>query len=167
MLRAPEKTDIDNIYRWENHPQRLLHGRTGLPYSRLLIADYIDNYSVTALSNGQLRFMIETDEGLTAGMADLYDIDFSGRNAKVSIFVDTPCQHRGIGTSAMAELLDFARDQLGLYQVAAIVSAENQASMKFFTKCGFNAIATLPRWTRGTSGALTDATILLYRFEDC
>ena len=162
MLRAPELSDANQIYKWENDPERLAHGRAGLPYSLQLIIDYINSYSETALSSGNVRFVIDI-EGKAGGLADLYDIDFSARKAFVAIYVDEESRGKGIGADALGELISFARGHLGLNQLVAVVGAENVPSRKLFLKAGFQDIATLPDWCRGTDGALTDASLLLLK----
>lgn len=158
MLRAPEKKDVENIYKWENDPERLLHGRTGLPYSKGMIEEYVTSYNETALGSGHLRFIIDPGNiGSANGLADLYDIDLSSRKAFVSIYVDEAHRRKEIATQTLEELISFARDQLGLNQLVAVISDENAVSIRLFEKTGFKKIAELPQWSRSITGGLINA----------
>ena len=162
-LRAPELTDVDFIYRVENHPERLLYGRTGLPYSRELITDYISNYNLTALDSGNVRFILEDTAHGTSnsiGIVDLYNIDFSTRKAFISIYIEEEYRRQGHGTTAVKQAVAFARDNLGLNQIVAVVAEFNIASNALFAHLQFKQIALLPQWSRNTAGELANARLM-------
>ena len=163
MLRAPESRDVELIYTWENDPERLLHGRTGLPYSRETIEDYVSNYNETALGSGNLRFIVVKNESKEAcGIIDLYDIDFSSRKAFTSVYIDIDNRNQGLGKQAIADIISFGRDHLGLNQIVAVISTENQVSVKLFESAGFKKAAVLPQWVRSTEGRLIPAYLYTY-----
>lgn len=160
MLRAPELSDVDDIYEWENSPDRLLHGRTGLPYSKLSIRDYIDNYNATALDSGHLRFIID-NAGVAIGLIELYDLDLSASKAFVSIFIAPAHRNKKHASEALDELTCFTRNHLGLQRLCAVVSVENIPSLKLFHNASFQEIASLPDWVRSLQGNLIDAKLLI------
>lgn len=160
MLRAPEPSDLEKMYEWENDPDRLLHGRTGLPYSKAFLSDYITTYNETALSSGHVRFIVSDHKMLPLGILDLYDIDLTSRKAFISVYIDSNYRNRGIAKSAVTEAICFARDQLGMNQLIAIVNEENQISLSLFKKVGFTHIALLPQWVRAMDGSLKSASLL-------
>lgn len=160
MLRAPEPDDLDVLYKWENDPERLLYGRTGLPYPRKLLADYIAGYNEVALNAGHIRFLVDSPDGETIGILDLYDLDLSARKAFVSIYIDAGSRGKGLASAAVDEAIEFARGHLGLYQLVVIVSSENPPSSRLFLSKGFKKIATLPHWLRNKTGELVEAEML-------
>lgn len=163
-LRAPEPSDIDFIYMCENHPDRLLHGRTGLFLSRDQLRLYIKNYHERSLASGHIRFIVDNFD-MQAGIADLYDIDNSSRRAFISVYIDEPFRRQGLGTRVLGELCEFGRDELGLFQLCATISTENAPSLALFMKCGFKEIARLPQWVRSHDGTLKDALLTVKKFS--
>lgn len=159
-LRAPEPKDVEFIYKCENDPNRLAQGRTGLPLSKLQISRYVENYHAEALASGSVRFMIECD-GETAGIVDLYDLDFSASKGFVAIYVDERHRGRGIGKEALAQLASFAVAQLSLVMLVAVVSEANDASVRLFRRAGYDAVALLPQWVRSPGGELISARLFV------
>lgn len=158
-LRAPEPEDIDFIYSVENDPERLLHGRTGLPVSRAQISEYICRYSQNALTADALRLIIE-DNHRAMGIIDLYDMDMSARKAFVAIYIVPESRGRGLGLSALNEMLETGFNQFGLNQIIAVVGRENHPSLKLFDKAGFVQICELRQWVRNSDGHLGSALLL-------
>lgn len=161
MLRAPEPSDLDCLFKWENDPERLLHGSVGLPLSRDTIQLYIAGYNDVALTTGHIRFLFDDPGGNKAGVCDLYNLDHSSRKAFVSIFVDREYRQMGLASQAIDNLIDFARCHLGLHQLVAVVAIHNKASIKLFESKGFVDIARLPEWVRTFEGKLSEA--IMYR----
>lgn len=164
ILRAPEPEDIEFIYQCENDPERLLHGRVGLPYSRESIRRYVEHYADEAILSGAVRFIVE-DLGRTCGITDLYDIDNSARRAFLSVYISPHYRRKGLGAEALVMTCDFARDHLGLTQLNAIVADDNAISIKLFKKTGFFDVAVLPQWVRKSNGDLGDALLFSKIFE--
>lgn len=162
ILRAPEISDIDFIYAVENHPHRLEHGRVGLPYSRQSISAYVENYNETALSSGHIRFIICSGETTASiGIIDIYDIDLSSSKAFVSIFIKEEFRRKGIAHKALSQAISFARNELGLFQLVAVIASSNIASVKLFSSLQFKEIAVLPKWIRAMSGNFIDAFLFI------
>lgn len=165
MLRAPELTDVDALYLWENDKNRLEQGRTGLPLSRKVIWDYVNNYNQIALSSTDVRLMFDHEEFSPAGVVDLYDIELSASRSFVSIYVAQRCRKQGLGTLALEEVEKFARDHLGLQQLCAVVSSANLPSLALFTKAGYVELTKLPQWVRDASGELVSAILFLKKLS--
>lgn len=165
ILRAPELSDVDALYLWENDPDRLMHGRVGLPYSRHSIWEYVKQYNDNALPSGHVRLMFDTDHLTPSGVVDIYDIDSSALHAYVSIYVATVVRNQGLGLEALSQAKNFALNHLGLNQLAAFISCDNSVSISLFEKAGFKKIAFLPEWVRGRSGSLTAAFLYLHKLN--
>ena len=88
-LRALEPDDLDMLYLWENDTSIWRYGNNMAPFSRKMLADYIDSYDGDIFKSLQLRFMIvSVDTDVPVGMIDLYDFDAVNRRAGVGIMVD-------------------------------------------------------------------------------
>lgn len=146
-LRAPEPSDLDALYLWENDPSIRRYGSATAPFSRAMLWDYINTYDADPFHAGQCRFMIMADDA-TVGTVDLYDIDKKNRRAFVGIMVDSSRRGEGIAAAALAELKDYCLQSLGLHQLAAVIPEPNGISRELFLTSGFSEIAVLPQWIR-------------------
>ena len=135
ILRAPEPSDVDRIYLWENNPEMWPCGAFRAPLSRHQIWEYVNNYDANPLSGGQLRLIIEAGadeegEGYTpCGIVDLYDIDPRDSRAFVGIMVAPDFRRKGIAAEALAQLEKYCRECLALRLLAAEVASDNQRSI--------------------------------------
>ncbi len=160
-LRAPEPSDVDTLYIWENDRTLWPDGRTRAPLSRHQLWQYIDSYSADPLAEGQARFLIVDDKsGESVGAVDLFDIDTVNRRAAVGIFVAP--QHRcwGIALRAVKLIAGYCRMELGLHQLWAVTAASNTASRKLFEAAGFAVAGRLRSWVRVSQASYSDAYIM-------
>ncbi len=148
-LRAVEPRDIDTLFRHENAPEQPESTLTMAPVSRLQIQKYVENYSAEPTNDGSLRMMIDlVSSGETIGSVDIYDYNPRDRRAYLSVFVEARFRKCGYATRALHLLCTYCADILGLHQLAAEVSVENQASLKLFEKTGFRTCGRLRSWLR-------------------
>ncbi len=158
-LRALEPTDLDLLFQWENDASLWAVGSTIAPFSRKQLWDYIENYDGDIFSARQLRFMIEDIAGARAvGMIDLYEFDPINCRVFVGIMIDSSCGHQGYATRALTLLADYARNRIGVRQLAAIIPDGNEYSKKLFAKCGYEPTARLKSWLK-TCNSFSDAII--------
>ena len=124
-LRAPEPSDIDIIYRWENDPALWHNSLTPPLTSRQQIWEYVHNFTGDIARDGSLRLMIQP-AGSTepAGNIDICDFNRRGNAAFVSIYVDASLRGRHIGTEALAQALTLAREALVIDTLAALKEAK-------------------------------------------
>lgn len=156
-LRAPEPSDVDALYRWENDRSGWGDGDVRAPMSRQLLWDYVQNYNPDLYAAGQLRLVIaECDGGKAVGAVDLYEVDAMNRRAGVGIVVDAGCRGLGYGGRAVELLADYARKELGLHQLWAVAGRGNTASRALFDRCGFRISGCLQSWIR-TGDSYVDA----------
>lgn len=146
-LRAPEPSDLDALYLWENDPSISRYGSAKAPYSRALLWEYINTYDSDPYYAGQLRLMIDAD-GETCGAIDLYNIDGKNMRAFVGIVLDKSKRGQGIGKRALEFLCDYCCVTLGLHQLIAVVPEPNEKSIELFESAGFAVKAVLPQWVR-------------------
>lgn len=147
VLRAPEPTDVDALYIWENDPYIRQYGSATAPYSRQLLWNYINNYDADPFHTGQQRLMIDV-EGETVGAIDLFGIDKKNKRAFVGIVVDPSHRGKGIGIAALDSLCEYCVNLLGLHQLVATVPVLNIYSIELFKQAGYEERAVLPEWIR-------------------
>lgn len=146
-LRAPEKGDLDFLFRLENDTRLWMVSACKVPYSRLQLQHYIDTNAHDLYVDRQLRLMMEqhdTEELL--GAVDLFDFSPADRRAEVGIVVEDNYRGRGYGREALTLMCDYAEHVLDLHQLYAYVLEENTAARKLFASCGFVQVAILPDW---------------------
>lgn len=149
-LRAPEPGDLDALYRLENAPEAPETTTTMVPVSRHMLAEYLDNYSAELPDNGSLRLMICTGEenGKCVGTIDFYDYSARDRRAKIAIIIEAPYRRRGYGLAALTKMLELARTNFGMHQIAAETASDNSASRALFEAAGFKTCGRLKSWIR-------------------
>jgi ribosomal-protein-alanine N-acetyltransferase len=97
---------------------------------------------------GHERFAI-VDGGAIAGTIALSNIvrgPFDSAN--VGYWVASASQGRGLATRAVAEILRFAFDELGLHRVEAGTLVDNVASQRVLERNGFTRIGLARRYLR-------------------
>ncbi len=158
-LRALEPTDLDCLYLWENNAELWQYGSAQAPMSRKQLWDYIQNYDADPFSAGQLRLMIETNNGIAVGCVDLFNVDNCNRRAEVGIMIAPNHQRCGYAGQSLELLKQYCRDRLGLHQLAATIACGNVASIATFKNAGFEQRALLPEWLRVGANSYADASL--------
>lgn len=159
-LRAPEPSDVDALFIWENDCSMWFDGRIRAPLSRHQLWQYVESYSADPLVEGQARFMIvDISSRQALGSVDLYDIDIANRRAGVGVMIAPEYRRKGYASRAIALIADYCRDALGLHQLWAIVGADNTASRNLFAAASFSVAGYLRSWIRRSSSRYGDAYI--------
>lgn len=151
-LRAVEPEDLDLMYLIENDTELWPHGQTSVPYSHYALKQFIADSTHDFFRDLQLRLVIETSEGISAGFADLQNYAPLHRRAEVGIVVVPGCQRKGLATEALCLLTQYAFSRLGIHQLYALVSEGHVASEALFHKCGYRQTAILRDWLRSPEG---------------
>ena len=147
-LRAVERDDLDTLYLLENDMSEAGSAVTNQPVSRMMLWNYIENYSADIAEDRQLRLMIEDAEGNADGAVDISDYDPFNRRGFVGISILPSCRRRGYAADALALLCDYAANTLGMHQLAAIVDVDNEPSRSLFVSAGFKSCGRLRSWLR-------------------
>lgn len=160
ILRAPEKSDLDALYRWENDSSLWHVGNAVAPYSRKQLWDYVETYDADIFTTRQLRFIVEESvSGECVGTVDLFDFDPVNRHASVGIIIDEKYRKKGYGVRALELVCDYCFQHIGMHSLTAVCERENEAAVALFKSVGFTASGCLRSWVRhGNSYA--DAIIL-------
>lgn len=149
-LRALEPEDLEFIYAIENNELVWEVSNTETPYSRFLIRQYLDNAHQDIYEAKQLRLAICLNNSQEAiGLIDLFDFDPKNNRAGVGILInDAQNRNKGIGSEALALIIDYSFEQLQLHQLYANIGTDNEISIQLFTKFGFQKIGIKKDWIK-------------------
>jgi UDP-4-amino-4,6-dideoxy-N-acetyl-beta-L-altrosamine N-acetyltransferase len=128
-LRPVEKGDIDKIFGWRNHPAVRDMMFSTAPITPQENAEF---WKKRLADSSAFSFII-TAGGKDAGILRL---DRREGSYEVDIFVDPQAQGRGIGSGALALIIDMAKAK-GIKKLTARIKSGNAASKKAFEKNGF------------------------------
>lgn len=145
-VRAMEPEDLDFLYSMENDREVWNVGNASVPYSRYVLHDYIASSTNDIYHDGQVRLILENEDGVTVGMADVVSFSAQHRRAEVSIVIHGKYRRRGYASAALALILDYSLRTLHLHQLYAVVADDNVASLSLFEKCGFKRSNLLKDW---------------------
>jgi diamine N-acetyltransferase len=154
-LRALEPHDLENLYKWENCTEIWHVSDTIAPYSRYILQEYIEKAPKDIYENRQLRLIAETVDGdaaVAVGMVDLYDFDPYHNRAALGIYVDSSYQRSGLGCDVVEVIANYAFNYLHLKMLYCYIGADNERSIQFFKKCGFEVCGVIKDWLRGVNG---------------
>ncbi|MBJ2166608.1 MAG: GNAT family N-acetyltransferase [Muribaculaceae bacterium] len=148
-LRAPEPSDIDRLYIWENDMSLWPFGSAATPLSRHMLSEYIAAYDGDIFSSGQLRFVIELcGKGGAVGTIDMTHFEPRDRHARIGVFVEPASRRACIARRAIALVMAYARDVLGMHMLMALVADDNEPSRRLFATSGFNSCGRVRSYLR-------------------
>ena len=155
-LRAPEPEDLEHLYLWENDPDTWQVSGTLVPFSRHVLRLYLENAGKDIYEQKQLRLMMEPLDPephpgrkipAPIGTIDLFDFDPYHRRAGVGILVAEKSERRkGYAREALALLMAYGFEKLGLKQLWCNIGPDNQASLELFTAAGFKVCGKKEQW---------------------
>ncbi len=148
-LRAVEPADIDFIYRLENDVDNMLTTEHFELVSRYAIEQYVLSLGQDLNASGQMRLVIEsndTPEKKTIGCIELFEADALHSRAGIGIYIVAEEQKKGYASAALGTMIEYCFGILGLHQLFCNIGEDNKASMKLFTKHGFQIIGLKKDW---------------------
>jgi diamine N-acetyltransferase len=153
VLRAPEPSDIDVLYRWENDPEIWHVSNTITPFSKHILEKFIENAHLDIYQAKQLRLMIDVKENnnleRTIGTIDLFDFDPYHNRAGVGILIgDISDRNKGYATLALKKFIDYCFGTMQLHQLYCNITKGNNDSLKLFRKYGFRITGRKVDWIR-------------------
>lgn len=135
-LRARTEADYDALYAlaaeldsWEERSPLRPAAMTRKGWEAR-VADY------DADPSGNLGFVIDVD-GEAVGTVSLFDIDGFTGTAEVGIALVRSARGQGIGTEAIAQILEFGFVRANLRRVHLEVIASNAGAIRVYEKAGF------------------------------
>jgi diamine N-acetyltransferase len=153
ILRPLEPADIDLLYQWENDTTLWEFSHSQTPFSKHILAKYINESHNDIYASRQLRLMIDNVENETVGAIDLFDFEPFHQRAGIGILIHKS-QHRQLGyaSDALLAMDEYAHETLGLKQLYANIAADNLASLKLFAKAGYIKTGEKKQWLKSFSG---------------
>jgi diamine N-acetyltransferase len=148
-LRAPEPSDLNLLYSWENNTETWISGNTLTPFSKNILAKYIETAHLDIFETSQLRLMIDLkiENSRTIGSIDLFDFDSFNRRAGVGILIAEKADRgKGYASDALEVLIIYCFELLGMHQLYCNIDANNKASLILFKKHGFEIIGLKKDW---------------------
>ncbi|NCC72367.1 MAG: N-acetyltransferase [Sphingobacteriia bacterium] len=147
LLRAPEPSDVDLLYSWENDNNIWQVSYNSAPVSRFALEQYVLNSHLDIYTTKQLRLMIDNvHDGQTIGSVDLFEFDPEHRRAGIGIYLLDNERQKGKASEALGLMIDYCFDKLSLKQVFCSIAPDNQASIALFTAKGFQHTGTKKSW---------------------
>lgn len=145
-LRAMEPEDLDALYRIENDRDVWDVGENNVPYSRYILHDYIANASADIYADKQVRMVVENEDGLLVGVADVVNFCPSHARAEVSIVICREHRKKGYARAAIRQIMEYALRTLHLHQLYAVVREDNMPSLNLFSSLSFKSKMVLEDW---------------------
>lgn len=150
-LRALEPDDLDWLFAIENNELFWEISNTTQPFSRVLLARYIENSIQDFYSAKQLRLVILFDEK-PVGLLDLFEYEPQHHRAGLGILILPEFQAKGIATTAIEIAVNYGFSILQLHQIYVNITTDNERSIALFKKMNFEIIGIKKDWiyTQGT-----------------
>ena len=150
-LRIMEPEDLEDVFQIENDSDLWEVSTNHGPYSHRVVTDFVLNSTGDIAKDGQMRFMVETDEGVV-GTLDFTDYNAVHQRAEIGVAIKREFRGSGYAREAVNLAVDYARDYLLLHQLYVLVHAKNTVSLNLFRQLGFNESGLLQQWYRSPSG---------------
>ena len=95
----------------------------------------------------QDSFPICNDEGKTVGVVELFNYSPLNDRAELGIEIEPEWQGKGLGKRSVLKMLRYAKEELALHTLYAIVEEDNLPSLSLFRNLGFEE-QTIRNWFR-------------------
>jgi len=150
-LRALEPEDLDWLFAIENNELFWEISSTIQPFSKVLLARYIENSIQDFYSAKQLRLVILYKEK-PVGLLDLFEYEPQDHRAGLGILILPEFESKGIATTAIEIGVNYGFSILQLHQIYVNITADNTRSIALFKKLNFQLVGTKKEWiyTQGT-----------------
>lgn len=153
VLRALEPEDIELLYDWENDSSLWELSNTRAPFSRHILAQYLQQTGSDIFEQNQVRLVIQDTTGKPVGAIDLFDIDLFHQRAGVGILVHKPEDRRhGFASDALIALENYALEYVGIRQLYANIAEDNNGSIDLFQKAGYKVTGIKKKWINTLHG---------------
>lgn len=148
-LRPVEPEDLELLYTIENDPELWDISNTDAPYSKYALKRYIAS-AASIYEVGSLRLIVCINEGTInnkpVGIVDLINYVPLSAKAEVAIALLKAYRGKGIGSQALDQLEQYAKQQLRMHSLHAYVPVHNKCSHALFEHNKYQLVAQLPDW---------------------
>ncbi len=147
-LRALELDDLNFIYAIENDESIWEISSTNTPYSKFLIAQYLENAHKDIYEVKQLRLLISNYNNEAMGLIDIFDFDPVNHKAGIGVLIKNEInRNKGYASEALKLLISYCFKHLNLHQLYCNVSENNLPSLNLFKNQGFKEVGLKKDWT--------------------
>jgi RimJ/RimL family protein N-acetyltransferase len=137
-LRAREMTDVERMTRWINDREVTRFMGGGYPWSSDAEEAFVRATATVPMAFGDLRFAIDTKDGVHIGSCGLHRASPENRDAELGIMIGEKAYwSKGYGSDAVATLVRFAFEEMNLNRVELHVYDFNLRGQAAYRKCGF------------------------------
>ena len=151
-LRALEPSDLDVLYNWENDTSIWKVSQTIAPFSKNILAKYLENTHQDIFTAKQLRLMIEKNN-TAIGTIELFDFDPVNLRCGIGIWiVDEENRRKGYAKESLTLIIKYAFSNLHLNQIYCNISSRNQASINLFGSLDFQLVGVKSKWNKTPEG---------------
>ncbi|MGV3540632.1 MAG: GNAT family N-acetyltransferase [Rufibacter sp.] len=153
FLRAPEPTDLEFLYLFENDTAMWPVSLSLAPFSKDVLRQYLENATLDIYAARQLRLMVclqETQQVM--GTVDLFDFEPLHRRAGVGIAVAEEFRGQGYGKEVLQVLETYAAQVLQLHQLHCSVAADKAASLTLFRQLHYAQVGVRQEWLKTPTG---------------
>ncbi|GAB2529785.1 GNAT family N-acetyltransferase [Rufibacter soli] len=152
-LRAPEPTDLDFLYLFENDTVLWPVSLSVAPFSRDALRQYLENASLDIYAARQLRLMVCLQEEATViGTIDLFDFEPLHQRAGIGIALTPNYQGKGYGQEVLQLLETYCAQVLQMHQLYCSVTQSNSSSLRLFRGAGYQEIGIRKEWLKTPGG---------------
>jgi RimJ/RimL family protein N-acetyltransferase len=138
-LRPPAEQDIDRFVRWFNDPVVIQNLTPSLPVTEIGERGWLRSLCTTRAKT-DIVLVIETKRprAFPIGNVGIHKLDHRNANAEVSVVIGEK-RHwgKGLGTEAMALMIDYGFCELNLHRIYTGAFAFNRRSIVMLRKLGF------------------------------
>lgn len=135
-IRALRESDTSLLYQWINDPEVIQFTNTFRPISEMEQKEWFSN--IAYFKNNYIFGIEHIKDKKLIGTCGLYDFDTISHKAELRMKIgNRSYRGKGIGTEALAKLLNFGFDDLNLHKIWLRVLTDNQAAVKLYENAGF------------------------------
>ena len=140
-LRPSRESDIESIYQACQDP--LISHFTTVPANYTLehAQSFVRQLDPEGLqSKREIRFIIESNQGATPGLAGVISFhspNFNNKVAEIGYWIAKEHRGKSIGTTAVKLLTNFGFETMGWNRIEAMIDHDNEASKKVVTRAGY------------------------------
>ncbi|MBI2721140.1 MAG: GNAT family N-acetyltransferase [Bacteroidetes bacterium] len=161
FLRAMEPSDVELLYTWENDNSLWPVSNTNMPFSKFVLNEFVSTSHQDIYSSKQLRLMVaENVQNKTIGCIDIFEFDPQNARAGIGIYIHKDYREKGFAKESIDLITEYAFKILHLKQIYSHINPNNEASLKLFTKSGFEKIALKKSWQKVSLNLFEDVWFL-------
>lgn len=149
LVPLDKERHLENAVRWLNDPEVTQYLLVGdFPMTRLAEEEWF----ARAPDTGEVRFAIETLNGVHIGFSGLHRVDYRHGTAESGTLIGDPSQWgKGYGSDAARVRAKYAFEVVGLRMLTSGCLEGNERSYRMLSSVGYREYGRLPEglWKRG------------------